>query len=131
MTRFCDENEIPVWTCGKLIVATDSAGEERLTSLEERGIANHVEGLRLVGKEEIEEIEPHVVAKKALFAPCTSIVDPQTCPADFEGILRPRIVQHQDVAIGKGLGVGQSEAPHILFFQQGTRIVRRRRSGGV
>ena len=29
MTRFCNENDIPVWTCGKLIVATDSAGEER------------------------------------------------------------------------------------------------------
>ena len=75
MTRFCNENDIPVWTCGKLIVATDSAGEDRLNALESRGIANQVKGLRIVEKDEIKEIEPHVVARKALYAPGTGIVD--------------------------------------------------------
>lgn len=75
MTQFCEENEIPVWTCGKLIVATDEAGEQRLATLEERGTANKVEGLRMVNKEEIAEIEPHVSARAALYAPGTGIVD--------------------------------------------------------
>ena len=75
MTQFCDENGIPVRTCGKLIVATDMAGEDRLRALEERGRANQVEGLRFVDQEEMAEIEPHVKARKALYAPGTGIVD--------------------------------------------------------
>jgi len=75
MTQFCEENDIPVWTCGKLIVANDDAGIERLNALEERGTANQVEGLRMMGKDEITEIEPHVIARKALYAPGTGIVD--------------------------------------------------------
>ena len=75
MTQFCDENGIPVRTCGKLIVATDMAGEDRLRALEERGSANQVEGLRFVDQDEMAEIEPHVKARKALYAPGTGIVD--------------------------------------------------------
>ncbi len=75
MTQFCDENEIPIWTCGKLIVANDDAGIDRLNTLEERGTANKVEGLRMVDVDEMAEIEPHVVARKALYAPDTGIVD--------------------------------------------------------
>ena len=75
MTQFCDENGIPVRTCGKLIVATDMAGEDRLRALEERGSANQVEGLRFVNQDEMAEIEPHVKARKALYAPGTGIVD--------------------------------------------------------
>ena len=75
MTQFCEQNEIPVWTCGKLIVANDDAGIDRLNTLEERGTANKVEGLRVVDGDEMAEIEPHVVARKALYAPGTGIVD--------------------------------------------------------
>ena len=75
MTQFCEENDIPVWTCGKLIVANDDAGIERLNALEERGTANQVEDLQMMGDAEIGEIEPHVIARKALYAPGTGIVD--------------------------------------------------------
>ena len=75
MTQFCDENGIPVRTSGKLIVATDMAGEDRLRALEERGRANQVEGLRFVDQDEMVEIAPHVKARKALSAPGTGIVD--------------------------------------------------------
>ncbi len=75
MTRFCEENEIPVWVCGKLIVATMETELARLDILYERGKHNRVEGLELVGRERIKEIEPHVSAIKALWAPKTGIVD--------------------------------------------------------
>lgn len=75
MTRFCLDNEIPVWTCGKLIVATNPAEEARLDGLFERGTNNAVEGLRLVDREEMDEIEPFVEGTKALYAPKTGIVD--------------------------------------------------------
>ena len=66
MTKFCQENDIPVWTCGKLIVASSPKDFSRLKNLLERGKANNVEGLRLVEKQEIQEIEPHVRCDKGL-----------------------------------------------------------------
>jgi L-2-hydroxyglutarate oxidase len=75
MIRFCEENGVPVRTCGKLIVATTAEELQRLQKLMERGSANRVEGLRLVEAEQIAEIEPHVMAVRALWAPKTGIVD--------------------------------------------------------
>ena len=75
MTRFCIDNEIPTWTCGKLIVATREDELARLQTLLERGTANKVEGLERVGPERAKEIEPHVDALGALWAPRTGIVD--------------------------------------------------------
>lgn len=75
MTEFCEQNEIPVWTCGKLIVATKDTDLEKIDNLYERGTENNVEGLKVVSKDEMKEIEPHVRAIKALHAPKTGIVD--------------------------------------------------------
>ena len=75
MAQFCDEHAIPTWRCGKLIIANSDAEMIRLEALRERGVANQVEGLEIVGPERIAEIEPHVRAKKALWAPNTGIVD--------------------------------------------------------
>ncbi len=75
MTQFCIDNEIPVWTCGKLIVATNPAEEARLDDLFERGTNNAVEGLRIVDRAEMADIEPFVEGTKALYAPKTGIVD--------------------------------------------------------
>ena len=75
MSAYCEENEIPTWACGKLIVATSPVEETRLEQLYERGKANQVKGLKLVGREEMLEIEPHVAGTKALHAPYTAIVD--------------------------------------------------------
>jgi L-2-hydroxyglutarate oxidase LhgO len=75
MLRFCEENDIPTWTCGKLIVATREDEVPRLRALLERGRENRVEGLELVGRERVREIEPHARAVEALWAPGTAIVD--------------------------------------------------------
>ena len=77
MVKFCLENEIPFREIGKVIVATDEEQRERLKVLEERGAANDVEGLRLVDKDELAELEPHVEGIAALFAPKTGIVNYQ------------------------------------------------------
>lgn len=75
MSAYCEANQIPTWDCGKLIVATTPQEEARLNDLHERGVANRVEGLRLVGREEMLEIEPHVAGTMALYSPKTAIVD--------------------------------------------------------
>jgi len=80
LIRFCDEHAIPYELCGKVIVATDPEELPRLENLYQRGLANAVPGLELIGPEQLREIEPHVVGIKALWAPTTGIID-FTCVA--------------------------------------------------
>jgi L-2-hydroxyglutarate oxidase LhgO len=75
MVRFCEENGVKYDRCGKVIVATREDELPRLQSLLERGTANKVPGLELVSGERVKEIEPHVAAIKALWAPNTGIVN--------------------------------------------------------
>ncbi len=75
LVQFCDENEIEYERCGKAIVATGESELGRLQDLYDRGVANGVEGLEIVGPERLREIEPHTRGVKALWAPRTGIVD--------------------------------------------------------
>ena len=75
LIQFCDENEIEYERCGKVIVATNESELGRLDSLYERGVANGVEGLEVIGPERLRELEPHAAGIKALWAPGTGIAD--------------------------------------------------------
>ena len=75
LLRFCDENEIEYERCGKVIVATDPSELGRLDNLYQRGVANGVEGLEIIGPERLREIEPHAAGIRALWAPGTGIAD--------------------------------------------------------
>jgi L-2-hydroxyglutarate oxidase LhgO len=75
LVRYCDEKAIPVRLCGKLIVATDESELSRLADLERRAVANGCAGIRMVGADEIRELEPHVRGIRALWSPKTGIVD--------------------------------------------------------
>jgi (S)-2-hydroxyglutarate dehydrogenase len=75
MVAFCQENGIPHEVCGKLVVAADDSEVPRLKNLEERGRANGLEGLRLLSREEMREIEPHAGGVAALRVPQEGIVD--------------------------------------------------------
>jgi (S)-2-hydroxyglutarate dehydrogenase len=75
LTDFCEANSIPYERCGKLIVATSAVEHPRLQGLYERGTANGIQGLELIGPERAREIEPHAAAGRALYSPNTAIVD--------------------------------------------------------
>ncbi len=75
MMQFCEANAVPYERCGKLIVATTESELPSLQTLFERGIANGIRGLELVGPERIREIEPHAKAVRALYSPNTAITD--------------------------------------------------------
>jgi (S)-2-hydroxyglutarate dehydrogenase len=72
---YCAERGIPTERCGKVIVATEESELGRLRTLHERGQANGVEGLELIGPERLRELEPHCAGLQALWSPCTGIVD--------------------------------------------------------
>ena len=76
LRTFCDENSIPYDLVGKLVVATNEDELGRLDTLLERGEANGVQGIRMIGPEEIIEIEPHVTSGvRAIHCPMTGIID--------------------------------------------------------
>lgn len=75
MVEFCREHGIPHQVCGKVIVATREDELPRLQELCKRGEANDLIGLRLIGPEELREIEPHASGLKALVVPSTAVTD--------------------------------------------------------
>ena len=75
LLRYCDEREIAVLRCGKLVVATTPAEISRLDELHARSVANGVPGVERVGPERIRELEPHAAGIAALHSPETSVVD--------------------------------------------------------
>ena len=75
MVKFCEENEIEYQQCGKVIIALHESELGRLQDLYERGTANGVPDLEIVGPERLKEIEPHTAGVRALWAPHTGIVD--------------------------------------------------------
>lgn len=72
---YCEQKGIPTDRCGKVIVASKESEVPRLENLLQRGQANGVQGLEMIGPELLREIEPHCVGIKALWSPNTGIVD--------------------------------------------------------
>src|SRR5258708_10763994 len=86
MVEFCSRHGIPHKVCGKLIVATESGEAARLDELLARGVANGLDGLRLLGREAMLEIEPHVGGERALYVPSTGITDFAAVGAEGGGV---------------------------------------------
>jgi len=72
---YATEKGIPFELCGKLVVALDESELGRFEALKARATANNVPGLRVVGPEEIREIEPHAAGILALHSPKTGIIN--------------------------------------------------------
>lgn len=72
---FCKEHGLPFDICGKVIVATDPSELPRLQKVYERGLANGVPGLAMVGPEGLRELEPHCAGIAALHVPTAGITN--------------------------------------------------------
>lgn len=75
LVQFCEEFEVHHEICGKLIVATTEEEVARLPHIMERGQQNGLSDLRLVGPEEIKEVEPFAGGLQAIRVKQTGIVD--------------------------------------------------------
>ena len=75
MYKYCGEHGLPHARVGKLIVASTPEEAPVVQLLYERGNANGVEGLKVLGPEEIRALEPNVVGVSALWSPNTGIAD--------------------------------------------------------
>lgn len=77
MKEYCRENDIPLYDCGVLVVATDESERERLHDLEDQASENGVETHILETQEELNEHEPHAAGVGALYCPEAASVDSQ------------------------------------------------------
>lgn len=76
LRRYCIEEKLPLNTCGKLVVASDSLELERLLKLKERGDKNGVD-LSLITEAEAKKVDPQArTYDAALFSPTTASIDP-------------------------------------------------------
>jgi L-2-hydroxyglutarate oxidase len=80
MVEYCRDHGIAHEVCGKVVVAVDEAERARLADLESRCRVNGVR-VRVIGREELGEIEPHAAGVAALHVLDTGI-------ADYTGVCR-------------------------------------------
>ena len=88
MVAFCRENGIAHDICGKLVVAATEEEVPRMMDLYARGQANGLAGLRVLDREGMREIEPHVGGVQALRVPEEGIVDYAAVCAALVGKIR-------------------------------------------
>jgi glycerol-3-phosphate dehydrogenase len=77
-TRFCGELEVPFKRAGSLLIAVNEEELQVLKLKKEQGEANGVPGLRIVDRQELEQMEPNISpeARAALYAPTAAVVSP-------------------------------------------------------
>ena len=125
MYAFCAARGIPTDPCGKVIVAVTEDELPRLDNLHQRGLANGVEGLEMVGPERLRELEPHCVGVRALWSPNTGIVNYTLVNAAYaedaqqagaELFLNRQVTGLRSTADGMVLGTsgGEIEARHVV-----------------
>ena len=78
MYQLAEELDFACLPIGSLVVCTSEEGRGGLEALRDRGIANGVEGLEIIERDRLVEMEPNVSddAVCALWAPTGGIVDP-------------------------------------------------------
>lgn len=90
MTRWCEDRDLPIRKCGKLVVARTTAQHGGLDTLLERAALNGV-ALESITASEAREIEPRVkTCERALFSPSTASVDPTAVMASLLAEARER-----------------------------------------
>lgn len=99
LREWCDEREIAVRRCGKLVVAKSESDHPRLDELLRRA---HINGVPLepVDEDEARRIEPHArTVGRALYSPTTSSVDPAAVMAEMVAeCTRDGVAIHTDTA---------------------------------
>ncbi len=75
LVEFCNEYEVAMEICGKVIVAGEQDDPSRLDAIYERGVQNEIEGIAKIGAEELRDIEPYAKGTAAIHVPCSGIVD--------------------------------------------------------
>lgn len=116
-----EKHELPYKKCGKIIVAETEDEEQELLKLLENGNRNGVSGLKMISKNEVEHLEPDVIATTGLFSPETGIVDTHSLMSFYE-----------KEAENRGVMFAYDHVPTgIEFLSPGFRLEVREPSGEI
>lgn len=88
--NYCRDNAIPYDECGKVVVALQEEELPRLEAIYRKAQANGVPGVRLIGSNELREIEPNCIGLGALHSPKTAIVSYSQIAARIADEIRER-----------------------------------------
>lgn len=119
MYAFCAERSIPTDRCGKVIVAVNEDELPRLENLHQRGLANGVEGLEMIGPERLRELEPYCMGVKALWSPNTGIVDYSLVNAAYADDVR---AAGAEILLGRAVTGLQMRTGEMLLATTGGEI---------
>lgn len=89
--NLCHELDVPFKRIGSLVVAMNEDEEPKIEELYQRGLKNGVPELKIISKQEVLELEPHVNpdVTKALYAPTAAITSPyELCIALMENAMK-------------------------------------------
>lgn len=111
MYAFCNQWDIPHKKLGKLIIARDENDLPALDHLYKQGIANGVAGLKLLDKDEVAEIEPHIRAEGGILSADSGIIDSHKLMARLEQNAKERgvmiVYNHEVTSIDHSAGFYQ------------------------
>jgi L-2-hydroxyglutarate oxidase LhgO len=93
LVAFAKEHHVKHDICGKVIVATHESELAHMNKVYNNGIANGVEDIRKISRNEIKEIEPYCEGIEGLFVGCTGIIDYADVTKKYAEILRERFPQ--------------------------------------
>ncbi len=146
MEQLSKDLDFPYRKNGSLILCFDEADRGKLQELLERGLANGVEGLRIVEKEELKKMEPAIsdTVVAALYAPTGGIVCPFNLTialaenaadngvvfklnTEVEKIEKTeggyRIIGKHYPAVGDGLGDGKTTGEPEAFEEEAAIVI--------
>lgn len=107
LIQFCNENEIKIDLCGKIIVATEKEELPIMAGIYDRGVANGLLGIKKINAQEIKEIEPHCTGIEGIWVPQTGIIDYKEVSQKYADLfvkLGGEILFEQNVQEIKSLG---------------------------
>ena len=117
--EFCQEHDLPLLQCGKLLVATDETEVGRMEALEQNCFINGIKTIYL-SEAELKKREPNITGMGALFVPDTAITDyvSITCKmADKFRLLGGKILNATRV-------VGLQEKSDVIDIQTQNGIIK-------
>jgi L-2-hydroxyglutarate oxidase LhgO len=122
MVEFCESNRIAYLCCGKVVVATSEAELPQLEMLYERGVANGVPGVAMIGPERLKELEPYSNGIKAIHVPGAGITDYAAVARKYAEIVERQGGGVRTQARVNGLKVKQNET--VICSTQGEFVAK-------
>lgn len=115
LQKFCTKFHVPYELTGKLVVASSDAQMPHLQDMLNKGMANGVKGLRIIGKKEAEEMEPALFCMGALFSPNTGIIDSHALMVALQGDLEEHggVVALNSRVVGGRISTDKA-SPHLV-----------------